>query len=83
MKPLPPVKPQEKLPEVFHLSIVPDPEKGSGMFAVVLSKTQGDAVLARRVMEPTVHGLDEALDLFNQVGTRVFYFGEGEEHIEP
>lgn len=83
MKPLPAVKPQEKLPEVFHLTIVQDPDKGSRMYCIVLSKTQGDKVIQRKVMEPSVMGMDEAMDEFNKIGTRVFYFGEGEEHIQP
>lgn len=83
MRPLPPIKPEEKLPIVFHVAVVPDPEKGSHMFAIVLSKTQGDRVLARKVLEPSVMGKDEAMDEYNKVGTRVFYFDEGEELIAP
>lgn len=80
MKPLPPVKPQEKLPPTFHLTLIRDPDN-SGMHSVVLTKMQGDAVLGRTVVPPSVASLDLAMDEFNKVATRVFYFGEGNDYL--
>lgn len=80
MKPLPPVKPQEKLPETYNLTLIRDPDK-SGMVSVVLTKMQGDTVLKRVVVPPSVENIDLALDEFNKTATRIFYFGEGEEYL--
>ncbi len=78
MKPLAPVKPQEKLPVTYHLSIVPAPQK---MYAVTLTQMQGDEVLRRRVLAHEAT-MDLALDEIGRKATRVFYFGEGPEWIE-
>lgn len=80
MKPLPPIKPQEKLPFTYHLTVLPDPDR-SGMHSVVLTKMQGNEVLKRAVVPPSVQSLDLALDEFNRIAMRVFYFGEGEEFL--
>lgn len=80
MKPLPPVKSQDKLPVTFHLAIIKDPDK-SGMHSIVLTKMRGDEVLARVAVPPASESVDAALDDFNKIATRVFYFGEGEEYL--
>lgn len=81
-KPLPPVKPQEKLPIVYVLTIVKDPDKQSGWFNTVIMEMQGGAVLRRRVLEPAEGSVDRALDDFNKYAIRVFYFNEGAEIVE-
>lgn len=78
LKPPPPV---EKLPVVYLMSVVKDPDKKEGWWNVVLVAMQGDRVLGRRVLDPAETSVDHALDQFNQVATRVFYFSEGEEMI--
>lgn len=81
MQPPPPVKPQEKLPPTYHLTIITkDPDK-SGMVSIVLTKMQGDSVLKRRVMDPSWQTVDHALDEFNRLATRIFYFSEGSEYL--
>ena len=75
MKPLPPVKPPEKLPTTYHLSVVRDPEKGSLIRSVVAMKMRGDEVLQRKVVTST-EALDEALDELNRAATRIFYFDD-------
>ncbi len=81
MKPLPPVKPTEKLPVTHHLTIVPSPEKGDRYFAVVATEMQGDQVLRRRVVA-TEENKSWALDEFCRVATRIFHFGEAQEAME-
>jgi hypothetical protein len=81
MKPLPPVKPIEKLPVTFHLTLIKAPEKGTRWFAVVLTEQQGDQIKRRKVCD-TIEGRDLALDEFTRVAHRVFYFNEGETFME-
>lgn len=69
------------LPATYHLTVVKDPEKQSGWWNVVLMKMEGDAVLKRSVIQPAEPNLDLALDALNRMATRVFYFGEAEEHL--
>jgi hypothetical protein len=75
MKPLPPLKPPEKLPITYHLTVVRDPEKGSLMRSVVVMKMRGDEVLARKVLT-TTEKIDEAMDDLNRAATRMFYFDD-------
>jgi hypothetical protein len=75
LKPLPPTKPTEKLPVVIHLTVVKNPERGDRFFAVVATETQGDEIRRRKVVS-IEEGLSQALDEFNRVSTRVYYFGE-------
>jgi hypothetical protein len=47
--PLKPVRPQEKLPLTYHLTIVRDPGKGPRVFSVIGSVQQGEETLSRKV----------------------------------
>lgn len=75
MRPLPPIKPQEKLPLTYHLTIVKDPDKGSRTLSVIGTTMQGDEVIARRVFYSTEDKQD-ALDEFNRRAVRAFYFDD-------
>jgi hypothetical protein len=73
VKPLPPVKPQEKLPLTYHLTIVKDPEKGSRVISVVGTTMQGDEVVARKVFG-SFEDKQEAMDELNRKALKAFYF---------
>lgn len=62
------------------MTLIADPDK-SGMHSVVLTKMQGDSILKRAVVPPSVASLDLAMDEFNKIATRIFYFGEGEDFL--
>lgn len=72
-KPPPPIN-HEKLPLTYLVSIVPVPGKESKAHAVVLIEMQGDQVKRRKVVS-TEPDLQLAMDEYNRVGTRIFYFG--------
>ena len=78
MKPLPPIKPTEKLPLTYHLTLVKTPEKGERFQSVILTEMQGDIVKRRKVAFST-ESLTEALDELNRLATRAFWFHEGKE----
>lgn len=76
-KPPPTPPPEEKLPITYHLTIVREPEKGSRVMSVVVTKMQGDRVVRRRILESSEDKQD-ALDGLNRAANRAFYFGEPE-----
>lgn len=78
--PLPPVKPPEKLPPTYHLTVVKDPEKGSRVRSVVGTVMRGDQILRRKVFS-SYEDLQEALDELNRIATQVFYFGNAEQYF--
>jgi hypothetical protein len=81
MKPLPPVKPPDRLPVTTHLTMVPAPQD-PGSQVVVLTQMRGDIVVRRRVVSDVYLSKNEALDEFMRLATRVFYFGEADSLAE-
>jgi hypothetical protein len=81
MKPLPPVKPTEKLPLTHHLTIVTSPDRSDRFRSVIGTEMQGDRVVRRRVLY-SGESLNEVLDELNRLAVRFFYFNEGREHME-
>lgn len=75
-QPLPPVKPTEKLPVTYHLTLVREkanaPER-----TIVATKMQGNEV-KKRVVVGSMR-LQEALDEMNRIALRIFYFDAPEE----
>src|SRR4051812_31564369 len=75
MKPLSPTKETNKLPAICHLTIVKNPEKGDRFYAVVATETQGDEI-RRRTVVSIEEGLQQAMDEFARIATRVYWFNE-------
>jgi hypothetical protein len=75
--PLKPVRPQEKLPLTYHLTIVRDPGKGPRVFSVIGTVQQGEETLSRKVFFST-EDKQEALDELNRRAIRAYYFEDTE-----
>jgi hypothetical protein len=78
MKPIPPVKPPDKLPPVDLLTMIAPPDDPTA-FTVVLTRMRGAIIVKRKVLSPTYISKNEAFDEFQRLATRIFFFNEGEE----
>jgi hypothetical protein len=79
MTPPKPPKAPEKLPKVTLLTLVSDADE---MHTVFLVQMQGDAVLRRKAISEGFLSKNEAMDEYNRLALRCFFFGEAEQLAE-
>jgi hypothetical protein len=81
LKPLPPVKPPEKLPLIHQLTLVRAPQDPDCQ-VVVMTQMRGDIVIKRKVISEAFLSKNDAMDEFMRLATRSFFFDEAEQLME-